>query len=465
MTRRRAALLASRRWALSLIISVVTFSAAPVLSRVAAARAVDADAASAPAAGCVASSGAPPQFLIGVWQQPNDSFAKWRSRGVNTIVDDLWLQTSDSFSTWEQDLACQDLYAIRPPEQPLNQENADPRLLALAQQDEPDSAGTPASVVQSLYAQWKAGAPAKPVFVNFSSANIYEHLGDLPSLQAEFSGWIAGADWISEDIYPVSGYNRPDWIDLSETADPPTGFVEDLLQQWSSGKPQFAFIEASNQSGAATYRAPTADEFRGEVWDAIIHGARGIFYYPQAPNVDDAVPPDLVAEMTNLDAQLARLGPLLAAPGSRLNLRPPLEAATRTYCGVTYTITLNFSHGSASGNGSTFAPYEAQVSPTPPDPLPSCSADSLAPGLPATPGMTALATSAGSSGLAAAAATKPRAAKRCPAPKRRDRLSATRRTKCAPARPVKCTRARRCATCKALRSSRACKAPKRKSSK
>ena len=210
------------------------------------------------------------------------------------------------------------------------------------------------------------------MFVNFSSANIYEHLGSLPSLQTEFSGWIAGADWISEDIYPVSGYNRPDWIDLSETANPPTGFVEDLLQQWSSGKPQFAFIEASNQSGAATYRAPTPDEFRGEVWDAIIHGARGIFYYPQAPNVDDGVPPDLVTEMTTVDAQLARLGPILAAGGSRLGVPVPFEAATRTYCGVTYTITLNFSHHAASQNGSSFAPYQVGISPSPPDPLPAC---------------------------------------------------------------------------------------------
>ena len=324
--------------------------------------------------GCVVSSGAaaPPPFLIGVWQQPNDSFAKWRSRGVNTIVDDLWLQSTDPFSKWEQDLACQDLYAIRPPEQPLNLENADPRLLALAQQDEPERTNTPAADVQSLYRQWRAGAPSKPVFVNFSAGDIYEQQASIASLHAQYSGWIAGADWISEDIYPVSGYNRPDWIDLSMTANPPAGFVEDLLQQWSSGKPQYAFIEASNQSGGASYRAPTPDEFRGEVWDAIIHGAHGIFYFPQAPDVDDGMPPELVAEMTNLDAQLAHLGPLLVASGSASSVPAPFETATRNYCGVAYTVTLNFSHNPASYDGSGFDPYEVKISPNPPNPLPAC---------------------------------------------------------------------------------------------
>lgn len=445
--------------------SVLVLIAATMPSSLARARTLAANAADDPA-GCVASSGAPPQFLIGVWQQPNDSFAKWRARGVNTIVDDLWLQTSDSFSSWEQDLACQDLFAIRPPEQPLSQENADPRLLALAQQDEPDSSNTPASQVQALYEQWKAGVPSKPVFVNFSSGNIYEHLDNLASLQTAYSGWIAGADWISEDIYPVSGYNRPDWIDLSETANPPTGFVEDLLQQWSSGKPQFAFIETSNQSGAATYRAPTADEFRGEVWDAIIHGAHGIFYYPQGPNVDDAVPPDLVTGMTNVDAQLARVAPILVASGSRLDVPAPFEAATRTYCGVTYTITLNFSHNSASQSGADFAPYQVDISPTPPDPLPTCSP--IAAGSGAGAMRATLAASAVSSRPSTSTSSSARrsAPKRCVAPKRRRQSAASkRRPGCKPARPAKCKRGRRCQTCKAKRASSSCKAAKPKPSR
>ncbi len=502
-----------------------------------------------PPGSCVPQSGpvAASPFLIGVWQQPDDSFATWRSRGINTIVDDLNLQTSDPFATWEQKLACQDLFAIRQPQQSLAQENADPRLLALAQTDEPDVANTPPAQEQATYSQWKAGAPSKPVFVNFSGANIYEaqsnpiqgsrhvwaasssdmralespdqtarsaatyfdskrifvqlkfsaafagnlHLyavdwdlqgrremiavddgsgpqsaslnsdfsqgewvgvgvhvaaggtltitvtrtagpnavlsgifldktdspageisspqlsslpqgnwvgtyggsgydlaawsgsGDLASIpgvsiqlgqtaQQLYAGWMSAADWISNDIYPVSGYNRPDWIDLTQTAQPPVGYIEDQLATWSGGKPQYQFVEASNQTGASTFRAPTADEFRGEIWDAIIHGARGVIYYPQSGNQDDGVAADLVTEMSNQDATISRLAPLLVSPGRQQSVPGPFESARRTYCGVAYTLTLNFSHDSASYLGSTFGPYQLQISPAPPNPLPSC---------------------------------------------------------------------------------------------
>jgi hypothetical protein len=257
----------------------------------------------------------------------------------------------------------------------------------------------------------------------------------------------------------VSAYNRPDWIDLSATADPPTGFVEDLLQQWSSGKPQYAFIEASNQSGGATFRAPTADELRGEVWDAIIHGAHGIFYFPQAPNVDDGVPAALVSEMTTLDAQLAQLGPMLAAGGITRSAAAPFEGATRTYCGVTYTMTLNFSHNPATYAGSIFEPYQLKISPTPPNPLPRCPPDPIGLGAGTSSGP------AGAAGLStgSSARHRARAPKRCIAPTRRRPSSPRVRTACKRGRPAKCGRARRCRTCRRSRSSRACRAASRKS--
>ncbi len=509
---------------------------------------------SPPAGQCVAQSGSvlPPPFLIGVWQQPDDSFAKWAGRGINTIVDDMQLQSpGDSFSTWEQKLACQNLFAIRQPQQSLAQENVDPRLLAFAEgpwqgptgwDDEPDVTDASPEQLQATYNQWKAGAPSKPVIETLSGGRLYADQGNVSyggryvwaqsttdtrglqspdgstreatgysdlneirlqltfanafsgnlhlyavdwdsqgrrelitvddgthsqsaSLNSDFSsgawvgfglnvpagatvsiavgngagpnavlnglfldqaatplsapqvssgggnwvgtygsagydlaawngssdllslpgvsltvgttasqlyaGWLGSADWIANDIYPVSAFNSPNWIDLSQTAQPPFGYVEGELSQWSGGKPQYQFIETAGAS-SGTNRAPTADEFRGEVWDAIIHGVRGIFYFPWYGGQYDAISPAVVTEMTNQDATIAELGPILVAAGGQQSAPVPFEVATRTYCGATYTITLNFSHQTDSYQGTAYSPYQVQISPTPPSPLPTC---------------------------------------------------------------------------------------------
>jgi hypothetical protein len=47
--------------------------------------------------------------------------------------------------------------------------------------------------------------------------------------------------------------------------------------------PQFSYIEASriNQNGAQMSQSVTGAMLRAEVWAAVIHGARGIVYFPQ----------------------------------------------------------------------------------------------------------------------------------------------------------------------------------------
>ncbi|MGI8622981.1 MAG: hypothetical protein ACR2NB_05730 [Solirubrobacteraceae bacterium] len=508
-------------------------SAAPTPTPTAPAAPTPTPTAPAPTAPrCVDTAGsATPPFLIGVWEQPSASFARWRSAGINTIVDDLGLNDSAPFAEWSRALACQDLYAVRPPQQDLAAEDADPRLLALAFQDEPDVQGVFPEELQAERERWKAGAPSKPIWATFSGANIYEqpavvnasrwtyatettdgralqtpdgsgrvaatwydperlvlslrfkssytgrlrlyavdwdsherrqsvtvtapgaapqtrqldtdfHDGawltydlDVPAgatvriaarrlggansvLSGIFLGggsspptggdWVgragsdgyalargargedvvslppatldvglvpeqlyrdysSAADWISEDIYPLTGYGRPDWIDLSQRAPTATGDVLDRLATWAPGKPTFAFIEAA-KTAAPGLRAPTAEEFRGEIWDAIIHGARGIAYYTQSGSSDDAIPGDVAAEMVRQNALLAQWGSVLVAPGAQQTVPLPFERATRRLNGTTYTLTLNASHQPASLEGSTFAPYEVRISPQTPSP-------------------------------------------------------------------------------------------------
>lgn len=507
---------------------------------------------------------APPKFLVGVWQPPDSSFAKWRARGVNTVVDDLNLQTSDPFPVWEHKLACQDLFAIRQPQQSLAKENRDTRLLALAQRDEPDIHLVPAAQLKATYGNWKAGAPKKPVYVNLAGSTLFSLLAgrqelaagstdvralespdglsrtegtfdgpavplpcsarqaggkgtspcsrtvgelalrlrlqaafignlhlyavdwgsqgrretitvatgaksqtvglgsdfsqgawitfpvsapagatvnitiertagpnavlsgiflgdDTPSppvgspqvasapqgnwvgvygadgydlaafhgnsdevsnlqvnvgigsmVRQTYDGWISAANWVSADIYPVSALDRPDLLDLTPGAPSAIGAVQDLLAQWSSSRPRYEFIEASQQFPASQARAPTPDEFRGEIWDSIIHGVHGIIYFPSSTHAVDAVPPNISTEMVTQDRLLARLDPMLVSPGTRPAAPPPFEVATRTYCGVTYTITLNLSDQVATYLGAVYAPDQVRISPQPLRALGTC---------------------------------------------------------------------------------------------
>ena len=122
------------------------------------------------------------------------------------------------------------------------------------------------------------------------------------------------ADIVSSDFYPVSVWNRPEWIDFSKPLDPKDnynatgkrlnpGTAIDVLRPWAGGKQQMAYIETSWQGPFPTAAAVgvTPSQLRGEVWDAIIHGAKGITYFPQqvaGGNITDATPANVAAEIT-----------------------------------------------------------------------------------------------------------------------------------------------------------------------
>jgi hypothetical protein len=92
----------------------------------------------------------------------------------------------------------------------------------------------------------------------------------------------------------------------------PVGQEVTQLRRLAGSKPVFVFIE----SGAFAAGNPviTPDQFRGEVWEAIIHGARGIFYFPVqvTPHFKyDVTPPAVAAEMTKQDATITKLADVL----------------------------------------------------------------------------------------------------------------------------------------------------------
>ncbi|HET9932357.1 MAG TPA: hypothetical protein VFQ35_16750, partial [Polyangiaceae bacterium] len=110
----------------------------------------------------------------------------------------------------------------------------------------------------------------------------------------------------------------------------------------------------------------TRDEFRAEVWLAIIHGARGIFYFAHSDCVagpcttPDGMTADLVDEMTIQNARISGIASVLQSPinPSTIGFAPgksavnlPLEATWRQSGGKSYLIVAN-----ASPNPLTAAP-------------------------------------------------------------------------------------------------------------
>ncbi len=294
-------------------------------------------------------------FPIGVFSQPTSSFATWQGRGVNTLVAAESQGGAVSVDQWAAAADAANLYQIRQPTSDLKADTRNHRLLAWFQPDEPEVNGTAPSLLASNAASWRAVKNAKPIFTNFSGSNLL----DGNTSADVYNQYLPSTDWVGSDLYPVTGWGRTDWIDYGQT--PPDRRMNEGLAVKAFGqlsaKPQFAFIETSNQQ--LSYTAPgtrgvTAAEFRGEVWDAVIHGAKGIIYFPQQFNgfSYDATPPEVVSEMGIQDTRLKALAPAInsAADSNDPALQmpnlasPALEGTVRVLNGQRYYFVLNMSN-------------------------------------------------------------------------------------------------------------------------
>lgn len=280
-------------------------------------------------------------FPIGVFSQPADSFEKWRSRGINTLLE---VPQGHDPAAWDQAARAAGMRVIR---RPL----ADPRadigrtdLLAWSHWDEPDAAGrifewTPA--FERTYAEWRRIDPERRVFLNLAGPDVSWFLTRDDAYCRDYSSYyprlLAVTDWVANDLYPCGGYlnqahsgRRGDITLLAE----PIRILRRLTD-----KPQFAFVETSeveagNVPGA---RRPTPEEVRAQIWYLLAHGVRGIFYFPAVVGTNgfqfDGTPPETVEEITRQNAIVTALAPLLQRPVNEpvglVQAEAPLEVGWR----------------------------------------------------------------------------------------------------------------------------------------
>jgi hypothetical protein len=208
-------------------------------------------------------------------------------------------------------------------------------------------------VLQAEYATLKKVDPNKPVFVNFSGSSALWGYGG--KTEADYQAWMKGADWVSNDLYPITAHNRPSALDAP-------GLAVQRLAQWSGGKREFAVIEASDQQlpGHPEYPGVTADQFRSEVFNAVISGATGIIYFPQRIGggfLYDNMNSSIEAEMKSVNARLTRIGPALMSARDPstvgITVTGSLRATWRKYGGKTYFVVLNNSTSSVTATMTT----------------------------------------------------------------------------------------------------------------
>jgi len=247
-----------------------------------------------------------------------------------------------SENAWDRAAVQDGLYEIRAPASNPARDVGDKNLLAWALPDQPDDITSQIShtAINRTYSAWKRVDPRMPVYINFNGQFNQYDLETKASGPAWYQQYVQGANWISSDLYPV---NSGDGNDLGSIGQEVTE-----LRHLAGSKPVFVFIE----SGAFDAGNPliTADQFRGEVWDAIVNGVRGIFYFPVqvSPSFQfDVTPTAVAAEMTQQDATIAKLASVLQGtidpPSLGATASSPLQVAWRSSSGQSYFFVLNLS--------------------------------------------------------------------------------------------------------------------------
>lgn len=289
-------------------------------------------------------------FPIGVWYQPAYLLNHWAGVGVNTAVGYENEGGAVSLDWWRSYAQGSGLKTIRQPSKNPADDASDPSMLAWLLGDEPDLHGVNSKALQNQYKSLKAVDSSMLVFVNFDGSRVLKWQGKMSS--KGYQAYLQAADWSGSDIYPVTGWNQPNALTAP-------GDAAYTLGALSGGKPQFAFIETSDQNLPWLPKkvpGPSPAQVRAEIWGAINRGARGIVYFPQQIGgfAYDATPQNVLNEIKLQNARLTAIGGALESPldpdGMTMHVAQPLEGSYRSYNGKSYFIVTNMSKTAVDGS-------------------------------------------------------------------------------------------------------------------
>jgi hypothetical protein len=316
----------------------------------------------------------PSFFPIGVWLQNPAKAGVYRAMGINTFIG-LWgTPTAEQLAQLDEHglyLIVEQTTAVR------SLPNAHV-IRAWMQVDEPDNAQPdgrggygdcimPDEVVRR-YEGLKSFDPTRPIFLNFGQAVANaQWIGrgakcSRIAPQSYYTASSRGADIVAFDIYPAAEDRQAHVKGKLELV----GRGVANLKSWAPpGQPVWSAIETTHIYNPS--RRPLPDEIRSQVWMALIHGSSGIFYFAHEwkPSFrEDGVfrYPDVVEELTRINAQIKALAPALNSPTlpAPVTVEAPVEIATmvKRYGGAHYVFAVNMQKKAAKVR-LTIAPLSA----------------------------------------------------------------------------------------------------------
>lgn len=162
------------------------------------------------------------------------------------------------------------------------------------------------------YRAIKAADPARPVFMTLTG-HFHPHFRQWTDQQRTslYPEYIQAADVVGYDIYPIYGWNKPEWIHLVHDATA-------LLVEKASPRPVYAWIETSKGSQwtgpLERQKDVTPAHIQAEVWMAITQGATAIGYFTHVwkPSYHQfGVPEENQKALRRINDQITRLAPVI----------------------------------------------------------------------------------------------------------------------------------------------------------
>lgn len=203
--------------------------------------------------------------------------------------------------------------------------------------------------VQAEYEAIRKADPSRPVFMTLTG-NFHPHFGKWTDQQRAslYPAYIKAADVVGYDIYPIYGWNKPEWIYLVHDATA-------LLVKLAGPRPVYSWIETSKGgqwTGALENQKPvTPQDIRAEVWMSICGGATAIGYFTHVwkPSYSQfGVPDENRKALRQINDQITRLAPAILGdrPPSAVKLEGAgdvkLAVMARKHAGRLYVFAVNY---------------------------------------------------------------------------------------------------------------------------
>jgi hypothetical protein len=276
-----------------------------------------------------------PFFPLMQWLQCPSLFPQDVSLGINVFLG----QGCDNVSPRDEvdQLARLGAYSVLPFDAAVK---GRPGLFGWHSGDEPDGNDVRPAQVAAEYRHNRAADPKHVNFLTLTSGFYSQK--DPPSWmhgdRSYYRAYARATDAAGFDIYPVTGWCRPDWL-------PQVGGAQRELRGFAPGKATYQWIEAISTSSRWCHgRGVTAAEVRAEVWLAIANGATAIGYFTHSwiPSYSQfRVSAAVQRQMRATNRQITALAPALLGSATGRTCPAPLACKATVLRGARYLLAVN----------------------------------------------------------------------------------------------------------------------------